>query len=1522
MSRRRKQNTNIQKVIQRLFRQIWKLAVSFTKSLADWLLRGLLVTRTRQHRQTARAGFVLPTVAMLLVVVTLVIGSILLRTGSRTNQVISERNQQIIYNAATPAVDRAKAKLEYLFKRDDRLPQGTPSESRLMSMLLNDGQNNVDRLPTNPYNLADETRLDLDGGGEDPAWSFKMDTDGNGQPDTTVAYSIIFKTRDTLTNDETNPNPPQAAVDRTKKDQEKAAKLVIRNGPIIAEQAIDPSCQRLNLQPEQGWDLAGTATLLKTFQVTAVVVSNQGSGNRTVVTQEYHQDRELARGNRWGAWFRDDLHLYPGATFNWNGAMHTEGSLIVGGGNTVTGFLISSPKSCVYDPKTNSEVTIRRITSDTQSNTQGLPEFYGQMVNGDLAEDTTGTAGSKFHIQAATPDVESNNVTINEQKDSVSRGRPSEIALDPVKLFTEDISQSRDPGDRSNKNKSIDEWRRSDNPKISNDRIKTISDSKPPYVDDTYRADNRLGPKPRYRIGEGIPDVKLDASRKNGTKIDSAGLTGEQVTRLTTNTVLPTDTQYKKLGLDGYWERRAKLEGLRIIVGPRLELGNPFGWGELRDIDNDGIFGEFGVAGERDPDPLYPIYKAPGLTDVSHQQQQRRTLRDNLAAVQATVVYQNTQDNGDKPLACIATTSHPGTQSTIDNSTYFSRASQYYGGSYPNQPYQLFSDFFTGRGTNGWEYSVPQPGSFNGGALSNAISNLANFAGDYENSNRSGAFPPTQENGRIHPDPYLTMWGNFSNLKRALSPDGNNSIADQSYIHTAGCALGMLAYNVNYFNKYDYTADTVATGTLRSALRELFTNNRVVLDANGNIRELRNYNNSQTIIPAIPASLPAVQRTPDLLISALDPAIQPVARRFYMREQIVRDRRMGFVPSGTPTDGLDLDGQPSTTNDNVSSSSLSLCSAPALNTGTTVTTDPLRLLCPGQPKFPSLGYIFPDNTVPQPNADRTTTNVDVNNGEPYIRETRSIPQFNVRGGFVQISNSDIEAIANDFRPKERGSWTLPTDGNASVSTGDANIDNAFRVFDQNNNALFVPLLDKGIFDGREMMSVRVLDIDLQRLRNNSIGSDRWLPNSGVIYAFREDAVREDGISRRSAGDYTDPNNPIRTNATNPNDPTDPQIKPNGISPKAVDFHPDPDRRPYGFRLRNGAELSRPDIPDKYTQRGLTFVSDNSVYIQGDFNRHSEQEFSETLGDSFDANQFYGRSNLNTNFATGNNDTWRPSEILADSITLLSKDFRDGNIASGLSGSNDLSSGGSNRHSYRGQNPMDNRTRFWVRENGLVAQGNETSTATNPYPGLDIPIKISRTGQPLICSSPPGNGITPCRTPAPYTDADVNVDFADQSRKDKINAAAPTQINATLVSGIVPARSKQGNGGFQNFPRFLENWSGVRMGISGSFIQLNFSTAATAPFEQEAWEPNQTPNDSNQFRWYYEPPNRAWGYDVGLQYAPAGPLSKRLVPVGAPRSEFYEEPKANDPYICMLRKAIAGRETFNEPSATVQQECQQ
>lgn len=1496
MTRRRKQNTNIQKVIQKLFREFWKLAASFTNSLLDWLMRGLLITGTRQQRQQkAKAGFILPTVTMLLVVVALVIGSILLRTGSRTNQVISERNQQIIYNAATPAVDRAKAKLEFLFRQDDRLPQGTPSESRLMSMLLNDGQNNVEHLDTNPYKLQDETQLDLDGGGLDPAWSFKMDTNADGSPDTTVAYSIVFKTRDPLVSDENDPNPPPPAIDRTKKDKEKAAKLVVRNGPIIAEDTIDPGCQRLNLQPEAGWDLAGTATLLKTFQVNAVVVSNQGAGNRTIVTQEYQQDRELARGNRWGAWFRDDLHLYPGDTFNWNGAMHTEGSLMVGGSNTVTGFLISSPKSCVYDPKSNSEITIRRITPDTQTNNQSLPEFYGQMVNGDLANDTTGTTGSKFHIQAASPDESSANVAINEQKDSVISGNPSQIALDPVKLFTEDISQSRDPDDRSNKNRSVAEWRRADNPKISNDRIKAISDSKPPYVDDTYRADDRLGPKPRYRIGEGIDDVTLSPSRQNGTKIDSAGLTGEQVTRLTTNTVLPTDTQYKKLGLDGYWERRAKLEGLRIIVGQRLELGNPFGW-------------------EGNNDPLYPLYDDSTLPNpIPHQQQQRRTLRDNLAAVQATAVYHQGQGNSDQPVACVATTAHPGTNYSILQSRNFS-----------TQNGQLLSNFFTGKGTNGWEYQPPSDPNL-GGKWNDALNNLARFAGEVD-----GAFPPIKQD-RVYPYSYLSMWGNFSNLRRAMDPSQfNNSIADNSYKQTAACTMGMLARNIEDIRK-KVTDDVIATNPFSTWATRL-----------------------ESPTPALPTN-----PTADNLFDAVstDQTQQQNARLYSLFEQIKRDRKYGFAPipsapsgdpeikkyqyrvqfvSSYPFGGITYKNTtPTPTASPPEKQDLSLsCNidtgtggnnyfglgAPSTwGTGAAAEDKEkqfIRLavtLCSnGRPKFPSLYYLFPT----QNHGRGITGNPDnIDNTELYISKTNS-RGISTGGDFAAFNDGEIASIAltaqnnlSDFKvPAETNSPDPSLRPNAlGIFTRGANTPTNTTGTWPNFDG-YVSLLDSGIFDGREMMSLRVLDLDLQLLRNKSFGSDRWLPNSGIIYAFREDAVREDAISRPGSGDYTDPNNPIRTNATNPNDPKDPNLKENKVSPKPVDFYPDPDRRPYGFRLRNGSELSRPDIPGKYTQRGLTFISDNSVFIQGDFNKHSQQEFNDTNG-------FYNRSDLNTNFATSANDTWRPSEILADAITLLSKDFRDGNIASGLSGVEDLppsASGRSKQHSYRAQNSTDDRSEIWVREDGSAVIGNDWTKAN-----AAIPIKIFRDGNPKTCS---GFSLIPC-TPAP-TPPDVNVNFATQNRRDKLNKAVQTQINATLVSGIVPARRKQGNGGFQNFPRFLEHWGSVNMGISGSFIQLNFSTAATAPFEQEAWEPDAPlPSSDDQYRWYYEPPSRVWGYDVGLQYAPAGPVSRRLVPVGAPRSEFYEEPKANDPYVCMLRKAIAGRETYNEPSPIVEQECQ-
>jgi hypothetical protein len=181
----------------------------------------------------------------------------------------------------------------------------------------------------------------------------------------------------------------------------------------------------------------------------------------------------------------------------------------------------------------------------------------------------------------------------------------------------------------------------------------------------------------------------------------------------------------------------------------------------------------------------------------------------------------------------------------------------------------------------------------------------------------------------------------------------------------------------------------------------------------------------------------------------------------------------------------------------------------------------------------------------------------------------------------------------------------------------------------------VPFKDSVFYDGREAMAVRALNIDLALLTNNVngqarglINGDTWLPagigenrEGGIFYAFREDAVREDAIARPPLGTFDsyltswhnanargtlgsagimNAGQPGRGTANNQTVWDPPVSNPGGLSPKPVDYYADPDRRPYGFRLRNGAVLARGGFNPDDAIFGLSFVSDNPVYIQGDF----------------------------------------------------------------------------------------------------------------------------------------------------------------------------------------------------------------------------------------------------------------------------------------------------------------------------------
>lgn len=81
-----------------------------------------------------------------------------------------------------------------------------------------------------------------------------------------------------------------------------------------------------------------------------------------------------------------------------------------------------------------------------------------------------------------------------------------------------------------------------------------------------------------------------------------------------------------------------------------------------------------------------------------------------------------------------------------------------------------------------------------------------------------------------------------------------------------------------------------------------------------------------------------------------------------------------------------------------------------------------------------------------------------------------------------------------------------------------------------------------------------------------------------------------------------------------------------------------------------------------------------------------------------------------------------------------------------------------------------------------------------------------------------------------------------------NAPFDTKIQAALLSGHSPTPffgSPDGGGWLNNYPRFLEIWSGRTATISGSLVSLWFAQVAQGPFD---------------CCWYYSPPNRDWNFD--------------------------------------------------------------
>jgi hypothetical protein len=1607
-------------------------------------------------RPATQEGFILPTVTLLLLILSLVVGLLIFRTFNRTEQVSGERKQKVIYNYATPAVDRAKAKIEYLFTAEAlALP---PSDDSLSSLLKKA-----------TYDLPGETRLNLDGVGTctgtdrsgcDPGWTYEADIDGDGKKER-VAYSLLTAANSVKRNAAGAIIPGGLAIESPVTLQ-KARDLVTRNGPInLLGSSSGAQCQNVTTVKEKAWQDIGKV-LRKALQVNAVVIGSKQGGQVPVATLEMQQDREAPKSPKWGAWFRTDLEMTPGPTFRWNGAMHSEGSLLFAS-NSNPGtelHLISSPRSCVFDIEASTITTREREETDPA----GVKYMHkGHIVAGSIRDNNyvNRTVGFKPFSDSVTDATAFRPLnTGNDSLDQSKTTPPSEtqaITLDPIVLFNEDRNATRLganlpvsgnppkkqlPGD-------IEQFFDQTKNEMPGRVVKRLTDDSQPYVDDTFRADNRYGPKPNYKPADGKGDpIKLGGPGKlvgdpidsNDTLLNLESPTVDAGIGANARKADPYDeTTY---GYDGYWERRAKNQGVRVIVGQRLELGNAFGW--------NGTAGP--TAGTYDDEPLYPpkpdASSAGAFSTRRHEQKQLRTLRDNLAAVQATAIYHYRRNgetladpkakstdigksSGGFPVACLATTAHPGTPATIKASTTFGTVTT---GSTTN----INTDFLTGKGTNGWEFAPPggNEAGFKtalNGDLGDALRNLAHFAGDPEGGLPGHKALANADLNRIYPDPTQTMWGDFSMLRRITDANSNLntayddlSPADKSTLHTAACTVQMLAYNVENVQQSAMLAsikdDKAKLDLLAAALSD-----KVYLEA------FAKFPKDPT---ATPGSVDVTGTGPGtgMLYTyvkdkkgdvALALELQSLVASTIAKLQIDRDRRYGFKRLSTSGDATKYTYKKSLSYKIWQQGASGLWKADIVKTKIDVgfdwsTTNNLGLGDEGvdskseeqrfvqiadkiasgsslaNPKYPSLFYVLPlaDHDF---DGDTTAGN-DQPDAEDYIyngiASNATAPKTKLgaflHGGYP-FRDINVASIVGTPRPAPSATntapsgWLTPVRG-AATNAQTCTTGNACNIVSYQPPAVAgvnPPLryvrtgfLDKVMYNNREGMAVRVLDLDLDLLRNTALNGstdkrDSWLPipnftptdatyqtkTGAVYYVFREDAIREDTIQRQPAtntpltklSDYMSLTGTFTAatdywmNAVGPLSGTGrQQDMPRtdlGISPKSVDFFADPDRRPYGFRLRNGSDIRRLNLSDNTdNMRGLSLISDNPVYVQDQFNLHTQQEFGEPLEEEW--GNFYARKDLNSNFAceAGSSsscsigDQWRPVEIIADSITLLSSNFRDGSIAQGLLADSNLTSFSPAQVPLEGTSQADVK---WITESGteLIVPPTALPSATPTrceddatqlwdYYGINsttarvpafpcLPVKVDRDNYFVG----KGNGAISSvgKDGAFRTVAGQAVNFKLRGSSGLLIGSIQTIYNMTFVSGTTPARPNNNSGGMHNFPRMLETWGNLI--FSGAMVQLNFSNYATAPFDQDSWEPGSVANGTEPIQ-YYGAPTRRWGYDVALQYAPAGPISQRFLAPRKTRSEFYRDLPVDDPYVKLLRCSTpVGGSAQIDPSAS-------
>ncbi|MTJ12949.1 hypothetical protein FJR11_10170 [Anabaena sp. UHCC 0187] len=440
MSRKRHPLTTITRLSTRFIRRF----LVKTKKQLIWLLRTVFGTQKQQN--AANAGFVLPTVVMVSVVVVLLTTAIMFRSFDRAKNASNVRVNQAVLSAVTPAIDRGRAKINQLFA-DKTLPRATPTDDALYNVIVS----NIDK-----YTFGDETTLqisfDVDGNSKidaptpttklsdnetsRTAWKFPVDTDNNGKFDSYNIYGIYFRT---------------PSVETGGKYSRKRNPLEGRTPPM-AEVSLDDNCganTSATLVGSTGWVKQNNELKKSLFVYTATIPittnSTYGSdtnyeiykGNKGFAAVEYQQDRVQIPPNNNAVVYEDDIALTPGADFNLNGAVFTNSNFLTSGmnGGTIKFYQVSSTSSCYYEAK-NAKIIVGGNTAVGGFGSTG--DSSSKVPTVDLYKGKNITIGNTPWVKSATSSpaktaynnlayVNRINILINDQIAKAETTDPSEV---------------------------------------------------------------------------------------------------------------------------------------------------------------------------------------------------------------------------------------------------------------------------------------------------------------------------------------------------------------------------------------------------------------------------------------------------------------------------------------------------------------------------------------------------------------------------------------------------------------------------------------------------------------------------------------------------------------------------------------------------------------------------------------------------------------------------------------------------------------------------------------------------------------------------------------------------------------------------------------------------------------------------------------------------------------------------------------------------------------------------------------